>query len=330
MGVGNARLALVAVAVAACRAPRAAEPMVSGTPGAGAEGVATVVVHLDRVEPAQDLAVGPSALYWVTTQGAWRKPHGGDPIRLPIDIGNDVYLIDLVTAGDDVIGVYGETELVRLGAGARATLAQATGFAGKPAVHGDEVYWIDGFPHDPAIVKRTALAGGPNATATVIRHPDVPNYAPADALATDGDRVFWGADTGLRAVAVGGGPIALVLDRPTTDLAVAGDLLFAITNDSTVDQAIRTVRAIARGGAVATIATEPWDARFIGRDADHVYWVAGGVVKRVPRTGGAAERVMTIVDPDGASSVAVGDGAVYWTAADVDRSAIWRRPLPGR
>jgi hypothetical protein len=142
---------------------------------------------------------------------------------------------------------------------------------------------------------------------------------PAAALAAfEGQLYFEGAD-GIDIMAESGGSPTLVADSLASavdihvaDIAVdSSGMYFAREDSEGGGQVLLFASGDTEPTKVSPLAAAP---DHMALDADNVYWVAGGVVHKAPKTGGQDEWLATFnAESDG---IAVDEGYVYWTSLD--------------
>jgi hypothetical protein len=152
-------------------------------------------------------------------------------------------------------------------------------------------------------MKRPIAGGSAVALATGLADPA--------GIAVSGDNVYWadGVTGVVAAVPIAGGtPTTLARGESATFLAVDATNVYYAT--------LSSIMKVPRGGgASATLASLDGDVNALTTDGSAVYWTStGGTIQKVSAAGGVVTVLARSREPQG---IAVANGRVYWTDADI-------------
>lgn len=182
-------------------------------------------------------------------------------------------------------------------------------FAGGLAISGNTIAWTNRSGTN-RVVRAPAAGGAAVVVATG-------NVEPA-GVAVDATHVYWGSGANgnlHRQPLAAAAPCTIGTNCPELAPVQAFNLAVDATN-LYFTQAAAVSRIAKGGGAVAAIATNQASPLAIAIDAKHVYWSAGGSIRRAllgaatPCDGAACE---IVVDGASASDMVLDDKAIYWT-----------------
>jgi hypothetical protein len=183
------------------------------------------------------------------------------------------------------------------------------------AVDDDNVYWTkQGQTVSEDLIIATPRTGG--KTVTVAR-------ATAEALASDGANVYWGAEApvaGIFRAPVGGGNVTM-LAAARLPMCIALDETNVYWTENSLPSVVATVPK--EGGVTTTLwAMSPYVPSGIAVDGANVYWSAGAIMSE-PKKGGAA---VTLLPPSpgvagSCGDLALSEGMLFITSLNMDYTA---------
>lgn len=227
---------------------------------------------------ANGITIHAGNVFWTTGALTLGK---GTVSRVLVDGGSPLTLATaqdgLSIAADDTNVYWQEVaslKKVAVDGGATSFVSSGGGFVGAIALNGGVLYW-----GSTKIMKASVTGGAPIPLTTNILTGETP-------IAADATNVYFINAGTLSKVAVGGGtPITLATPGSSSDTAIAVDEthVYYTTSPGATTNDARIAKVPIGGGTPTVIASNLPAPVDLTVDANSVYWIGGGVIRRLPK-----------------------------------------------